>query len=357
MSKKHDDYVANPIFTEVFPDISGNTVNGLGETQFRRPSPFFWHPPPRQTHGVLQETVIKYHRQSPEMCEVFNPAADRGPKTVEQAPQAIEKPAEVWTDLIKQYVLENEGDLVGITPMSPDYVYEGYEVNEANVVIIGVSMDYDELIQAPASFEQPNAGVEVGRQYNRASRVARRLTNYILEQGHYAKGWPGPYASGLSMMPAAIQAGLGELGKHGSLINREYGSSFRLAAVTTDMPLTYDQPADFGADDFCTRCQVCANACPPGAIFDVKQMVRGEEKWYVDFDACIPYFGETLACGICIARCPWSKPGTAPRLAEKMLRWRAKRAAKAEAARESDGKTTKQSDSRSSATTVRKPTR
>jgi ferredoxin len=71
---------------------------------------------------------------------------------------------------------------------------------------------------------------------------------------------------------------------------------------------------------------VCSDACPPGAIFDVKQLVRGVEKWYVDFDKCIPYFGEALACGICIAKCPYSTPGAAPRLAEKMLRRRQKRA-------------------------------
>jgi ferredoxin len=331
MKKKHPDYVPNPIFTAAFPEISGNTVNGLGETGFRQASPFFWHPHDRQTHGLLQETVINYHRRSPEMREVFTPTADRGPKPVEVAAEKIGKSAEDWTQLIKQFVLENEGDLVGITPMKLDYVYEGYAVDEANVIIIGVAMDYAEMSKAPASFEQPNAGVEVGRQYNRASRVARRLGNYIREQGHQAKAWPGPYASGLSMMPAAIQAGIGELGKHGSLINREYGSSIRLAAVTTDMPLAFDEPADFAADDFCTRCQVCSNACPPGAIMDVKQMVRGVEKWYVDFDACIPYFGETLACGICLAVCPYSKPGTAPKLAEKMLRWRAKRAEKAAA--------------------------
>jgi ferredoxin len=331
MRKKVHNYTPNPIFTSVFPEISGNTVNGLGETEVRRPSPFFWHPPERQTHGLLQETVINYHRQSPEMREVFTPAADRGPKPVERADLQVQKSAGEWTGLIKQFVLENEGDLVGITPMQPDYVYEGYAVDEANVIIIGVTMDHAEISKAPASFEQPDAGVEVGRQYNRASRVARRLSNYILEQGHSAKAWPGPYASGLSMMPAAIAAGLGELGKHGSLINREYGSSFRLSAVTTDLPLNYDQAADFGADDFCTRCQVCTNACPPGAILDVKQMVRGVEKWYVDFDACIPYFGETLACGICLAVCPWSKPGTAPKLADKMLRWRARKAEKASA--------------------------
>jgi len=48
--------------------------------------------------------------------------------------------------------------------------------------------------------------------------------------------------------------------------------------------------------------------------------VRGFEKWYVDFDKCIPYFNETHGCGICIAVCPWSRPGAAPRLAEKISR-------------------------------------
>lgn len=110
---------------------------------------------------------------------------------------------------------------------------------------------------------------------------------------------------------------MGELGKHGSLINRRLGSSFRLAAVETDMPLVVDRPDVFGADDFCLRCQVCTEGCPPGAIHDVKGIVRGVEKWWVDFDKCIPYFNETFGCAICLAVCPWSKPGRAPLLAEK----------------------------------------
>ena len=41
-----------------FPEISGNTVNGLGETEWRPPSPFFWHPADRQTHGELQAYIV-----------------------------------------------------------------------------------------------------------------------------------------------------------------------------------------------------------------------------------------------------------------------------------------------------------
>ena len=54
--------------------------------------------------------------------------------------------------------------------------------------------------------------------------------------------------------------------------------------------------------------------------------VRGEEKWYVDFDRCIPYFAETKGCAICIARCPWSRPGIADNLLVKMARRRERRA-------------------------------
>jgi ferredoxin len=66
--------------------------------------------------------------------------------------------------------------------------------------------------------------------------------------------------------------------------------------------------------------------CPPDAIFNEKQWVRGDYKWYVDFDKCIPYFVETQACGICLEVCPWSEPGRGPWLSEKLLAQRAKRA-------------------------------
>ena len=309
-------------FTDRFPDISGNTVNGLGESEVRRPSPFFWHPPKRQTHAALQKEVTDYHRQSPEVRKWFspNPPGGRGPEVVEQSATRPEKSPEEWSVAVKEFAFDNESDLVGITPLDPLWVYDGYEVDEPNVIIIGVTMDYEELAEAPSSFENPRTAVVVAKEYNRASRACRELRNFILSQGYFAKAYQGPYATGLSMMPAALAAGLGELGKHGSLINREYGSSFRLSAVTTDMPLAPDSPDEFGADDFCMRCQACANACPPEAIANDKQLVRGVEKWYVDFDKCIPYFGEALGCALCLAQCPWSRPGNAEKLIHKIQR-------------------------------------
>ena len=94
--------------------------------------------------------------------------------------------------------------------------------------------------------------------------------------------------------------------------------------MVTELPLVADAPDEFGADGFCLSCRVCTDACPPDAIFRDKQMVRGEVKWFVDFDRCIPYFNDTHGCGICIAVCPWSRPGVAPRLADKLSRRRAR---------------------------------
>jgi epoxyqueuosine reductase QueG len=111
-------------------------------------------------------------------------------------------------------------------------------------------------------------------------------------------------AAALLLIRAAIASGLGELGKHGSLISKRFGSGVRLAGVTTDMPLLATTPDRFGADEFCLQWQVCTNASPPGAIVEDKQMVRGVERWYVDFDKRIPYFAESASCGICIAECP-----------------------------------------------------
>ena len=86
------------------------------------------------------------------------------------------------------------------------------------------------------------------------------LANWIRSQGYNASAYPGPSADALLLIPPAIASGLGELGKHGSLISRRFRSGVRLAGVTTDMPLVASAPDRFGADEFCATCQVCTNA-------------------------------------------------------------------------------------------------
>ena len=304
----------------LFPDVSGNTLNGLGETAIRPPTPIFWHYGNDDLpHKALQEYYLKRYEEYPELQGFQHKFGGRGSARPSEPPNAaIEDTPENWVARIVAHGQENESDIIGIARIKPEWVFEGYEVNDPWVVIIGVAMDHVELVKAP-SIESP---IEVMTQYTRGTRAARAIANFIQEKGYSARPHGGPTAGPMLLIPAAIEAGMGELGKHGSIINRQFGSSLRLAGVLTDMPLVANMPDTFGADDFCTSCQICTNACPPDAINREKSPVRGIEKWYVDFDKCIPYFNETQGCGICIAACPWSTPGRGPKLAEKMTRRR-----------------------------------
>lgn len=332
---------------EHMPEISGNKINGLGETQFRRPAPFFWHEPQYHEFGDMQRYTIgvMYGLEDAEdirraFCinENFRPGSPsghssseqfihRGPDPVAVAPEQVSRSPGEWSKLVKEFALAHHADVVGICAMRQDWIYEGFQIGdfEKYVIVLGVAHDYEEIAQAPSLPGNNRAIVEVGKQYTRAARAAAELSNYLRSNGYQTKLYPGPDAQALAMIPAAIEAGLGELGKHGSLINRKLGSSFRLSAIGTNIPLETDHPDVFGGDDFCVRCQVCSEACPPDAIFSEKQWVRGEQKWYVDFDKCIPYFAESRGCGICIAVCPWSMPGIADNLVVKMARVRERR--------------------------------
>jgi epoxyqueuosine reductase QueG len=208
---------------------------------------------------------------------------------------------------------------VGVAGGTEKDLYEGREPGLARAVVMAVPMDRGEMRFVP----QPRAAVEVMRTYRAAGRLAVRLAERIRAMGWPARAYGNPNSTDILLIPLALRAGLGELGKHGSLICREYGSNFRLVAVLTDLPLAPDAPVDAGVEDLCAVCRRCVEDCPPRAIFEEKQLVRGERKWYVDFDRCVPYFVKTYGCAICIEVCPWSEPGRGPALSRQLLQKRA----------------------------------
>jgi Pyruvate/2-oxoacid:ferredoxin oxidoreductase delta subunit len=323
-------WTAPPAWTASMPEVSGNEINGRGETRRRRPTQVFWHRRPAdEPFAQVQVAVTERFNSVPALEEVYR-SADRGPRKLpEPAPERVDASPGEWTARVKSFVLAEAGarppgypvegshaELVGIVPIDPLWVYEDHAADLPNVVMIGTVMDHDRLAQLPGDGEQVEGQLEVADQYNRGARVANWLGHWIHAQGYRARPHAGPWVGSLNMVPAALAAGFGELGRHGSIINRVHGSALRLAAVETDMPLDFDASDRFGADEFCLRCQVCTNLCPPQAIQGRKQWVRGDYKWYVDFDKCLPYFSETYSCGICVAVCPWSTPGRAPKLAD-----------------------------------------
>lgn len=226
-----------------------------------------------------------------------------------------------WTDALAALAGEAGFDRCGVAAMDPAWVYEGQQVTQSRVVVLGFAHDPAAIATAPAA----TAGAEVVRQYGRAAAAAKRVAGWLRGQGWDAEPVTGPMTTQLMLIPPAMACGFGELGKHGSLINAEFGSSFRRSAVLTDAPFAPTPARHFGVDDFCHHCRVCEDACPPEAIATDKRLVRGVHKWYVDFDRCLPFFNQTHGCAICIAVCPWSRPGVGLNLAAKLAR-RAQRA-------------------------------
>ena len=100
---------------------------------------------------------------------------------------------------------------------------------------------------------------------------------------------------------------------------------FASASVLTEMPLIEDQQGHVECRRHFPELPDGERDCPAGAITDEKQLVRGVEKWYVDFDKCLPFFNEHHGCALCLAVCPWSTPGRAPSMAQKVERRRARK--------------------------------
>jgi epoxyqueuosine reductase len=114
-------------------------------------------------------------------------------------------------------------------------------------------------------------------------------------------------ACDIQAIPAMIAAGLGELGKHGSLVHAEFGASHRPGIVTTTMPLAADAPLVFGVQDTCLHCNLCSNNCPADAIpREEFTFTEGIRRWVTDVAKCY-VFSRLRAeyCHICVDVCPY----------------------------------------------------
>lgn len=311
------------------PPRSGNAINGLGESQWRRPRKVFHRVPmgDDDREPADWKALDFYFNMIVNLGgDYFGLGAVRhvllnrwqlrranGPVATERlaVPDPVAMSAQIRADITSRHPKA----LVGFTRLSENAVYDDETLPYKNAICIGYPMDRGRMSHVP----QPSGIMEVMRIYRETARIAVETSERIRAMGWPAKAYGDTKSTEMLHIPLAIAAGLGELGKHGSMISLEYGSNFRLSTVLTDLPLEVGAPVDIAVDDLCLGCRRCTIDCPPGAIFDAKQMVRGVEKWYVDFDKCIHYFVETGGCAICIEVCPWSEPGRGPGLAEKLL--------------------------------------
>jgi len=155
--------------------------------------------------------------------------------------------------------------------------------------------------------------------YQHLGMVAETMANYIRRLGWDASPQYGPsFVNKYSVLlpPLLIAAGIGEVSRAGIILNPYLGLAYKAAVVLTDMPIVPDQPIDFGLQDFCRDCKICAKNCPSKAISTGdKVMYNGYETWKLDTRRCASYNftnKKGTMCNTCVKSCPWSNPSTFP---------------------------------------------
>ena len=206
------------------------------------------------------------------------------------------------TDAVKAYAWEVGADLVGVTTLKWHYLYKGQHLQHRYAISLGMRMRLELLQTSP----HLPAAIEVMRVYHDLGEVTLKVAAFIRGLGYPALAHHPTGPRRLLHVPVAVDAGLGELGRHECVIHPELGSSFRLGTVTTDLPLEVDAPLVAGIADFCTKCTRCVRLCPAGAIPFEKSTQRGLTEFYIDLNRCVPYFLETEGCGVCIAQCTYT---------------------------------------------------
>ena len=152
----------------------------------------------------------------------------------------------------------------------------------------------------------------LGRDYHkvlrkRLQRLATRIEAAIGEFGYRVFVDSAPVLE----KPIAEKAGLGWIGKHTNLINKQAGSWFFLGELYTDLALPADQPAG----EHCGTCSACIDVCPTDAIVAPFQLDARRCISYltIELHGPIPLeFREAIGnrvygCDDCQLFCPWNK--------------------------------------------------
>jgi reductive dehalogenase len=227
------------------------------------------------------------------------------------------KSEEHASELMKIVAYSFGATMVGICKFNPDFHWAG-GIRGANdrktvpdhwkyAIVFGVPHEWDML------YSNPQYGTTYDA-YSRLRQIGGKLDSFIRQLGYPSRMEIPPLAYEASMPPLAIDAGLGEQGRHGLCITPETGANTRLACVLTNIALKTDKPINFGVQEFCKNCKICAQQCPNNAISleDEPGVVRGYKRWLIDDGACLNIWQSVATshprgCRVCIASCPYSK--------------------------------------------------
>ena len=152
----------------------------------------------------------------------------------------------------------------------------------------------------------------LGRDYHklirgRLQKLADRIEAEIGPFGYRAFTDSAPVLE----KPLARNAGLGWIGKHTLLLDRDAGSWFFLGELYTDVPLPIDEPSTA----HCGTCTRCIDVCPTQAIIGPYQLDARRCISYLTIESkdaipeeLRPLIGNRVfGCDDCQLVCPWNK--------------------------------------------------
>ena len=167
--------------------------------------------------------------------------------------------------------------------------------------------------------------------YARMAPTLWMVAEFIRGMGYNAI--PAANDTALSI-PLAVDAGLGQVGRHGLLINPKVGARCRISKIFTDLPLETIGAVDSGITEFCNACLKCVPKCGTKAIttggrsFEPLDEANagGVLSWKVDAKKCMTFQNRVgSTCSTCVRRCAWTKPPSKfyaiPRFFIRNFRW------------------------------------
>jgi len=251
---------------------------------------------------------------------IKRPGIGLDPDAVEAGEKLVSDPV-MLTDMVKKAGQFFGAGLVGIADLNRNWLYthnrksEPYDVPESytRAVVMAIEMDYDAIATSPTF----TSSAATGLGYSMMAFIEAELVAFMQRMGYNAMTCGNDV--GMSV-PLAIDAGLGQYGRHGLLITKPFGPRVRIAKVLTDMPLIPDFP-DFNfckaVVRFCEDCEKCAQTCPSQSIPFGKERTwegttksnnPGIKKWYVNVETCYGFWVENGSeCSNCIRSCPYNK--------------------------------------------------
>lgn len=249
-------------------------------------------------------------------------------------PVLKEKPAEEVpeaqfnADSIKALGYYLGADFVGICEAEPWMYYSHDAVNGSPIAAYhkyAVCMLIDQGFETMegASGDDWISASQSMRAYMRGAEIAGVIAAHCRALGYSARTHTNA-DSEIIHNPVIVMSGLGEVSRIGdTLINPFIGPRSKSVVLTTNLPMTVDQPIDFNLQSFCESCRKCARECPCNAIsFGPKILFNGYEVWKADVEKCAKYRitqQKGSACGRCMKTCPWNREDT---ITARELIWR-----------------------------------